>query len=114
MCCCELFLQRLGPEARDHLKFIFISIPTRSGVDQYVELRQRVEASIGRINGMYATVNNSPLHFIHGSVDFTELCALYALAEVALVTPLIDGMNLIAKEFIACQRETPAGGIELP
>ena len=48
---------------------------------------------------------NSPIHFIHGSIPFVDLCALYALADIALVTPLMDGMNLVAKEFIACQRE---------
>jgi trehalose 6-phosphate synthase/phosphatase len=109
----EIFLSRLDSEARERVKFIFVSVPTRGGVDEYRELRRQVEAKIGRINGQYATVHNSPLHFIHGSVDFAELCALYALADVALVTPLIDGMNLIAKEFIACQREElwgPAGG----
>jgi trehalose 6-phosphate synthase/phosphatase len=51
-----------------------------------------------------ATLLNSPIHFIHGSIPFVDLCALYALADIGLVTPLIDGMNL-AKEFIACQRE---------
>jgi trehalose 6-phosphate synthase/phosphatase len=48
---------------------------------------------------------NSPIHFIHGSIPFVDLCALYALADIGLVTPLIDGMNLVAKEFIACQRD---------
>src|SRR5205814_637379 len=57
--------------------------------------------------GRHATLHNSPIHFIHGSVDFTDLCALYVLAEVAMVTPLIDGMNLVAKEFVAAQRENP-------
>ena len=102
----EVFLSRLDNSGRETVKFIFVSVPTRGGVDEYRELRRQVEARIGRINGQYATVQNSPLHFIHGSVDFAELCALYVLADVALVTPLIDGMNLIAKEFIACQRES--------
>ncbi len=62
---------------------------------------------IGQLNGKYATLLNSPIHFIHGSIPFVDLCALYALADIALVTPLIDGMNLVAKEFIACQRENP-------
>jgi trehalose 6-phosphate synthase/phosphatase len=94
----------LGEEQRDRVKFVFISVPTRSGVDQYQELRQRVEHRVGRINGQYATLHNSPVHFMHRSVGFTELCALYSLADVALVTPLTDGMNLVAKEFVACQR----------
>lgn len=94
----------------DELKFIFISIPSREGVEQYRELREEVERRIGRLNGKYATLHNSPIHFIHGSVSFTELTALYALADVCLVTPLIDGMNLVAKEYVACQRDEPTPG----
>lgn len=90
---------------RDTIKFIFVSVPSREGIEEYQALREEVESRVGRLNGKYATLNNSPVHFIHGSVEFTDLCALYSLADVALVTPLIDGMNLVAKEFIACQRE---------
>ncbi len=104
----ELFLSELAPAERDRVHFLFISVPTRGGVDQYRELCETVEHRVGRINGQYATLHNSPVHFLHQSIGFTELCALYALADVALVTPLIDGMNLVAKEFIACQPDMPA------
>lgn len=104
----DRFLSGLSDAERDKLKFMFISIPTRGGVDAYRELRQRVEHSIGQLNGKYATLHNSPLHFIHGSVNFTDLCGLYALADVCLVTPLRDGMNLVAKEYVACQTEIVA------
>jgi trehalose 6-phosphate synthase/phosphatase len=104
----ELFLSRLSPEERDAVHFLFVSVPTRGGVDHYRELRATVERRVGRINGQYATLRNSPIHFLHQSVGFTELCALYALADVALVTPLVDGMNLVAKEFIACQPDVPS------
>ena len=103
----EHFLADL--ENRESIKFIFVSVPSREGVEQYQELRAEVEARIGRINGTYATLKSSPIRFIHGSVDFVDLCALYALSEVGLVTPLIDGMNLVAKEYIACQRGDDAG-----
>jgi trehalose 6-phosphate synthase/phosphatase len=99
----ERFLAGLSKDEIDKIKFLFISIPTREGVDAYRELRQRVEGRIGQLNGKFATLHNSPLHFIHGSVNFTDLCALYALADVCLVTPLRDGMNLVAKEYVACQ-----------
>ncbi len=99
----ERFLEEL--ENRDAVKFIFVSVPSREGVEEYQELRAEVEARIGRINGTYATLRSSPIRFIHGSVDFIDLCALYACSDVGLVTPLIDGMNLVAKEYIACQRE---------
>ena len=99
----EHFLEHL--EDRDSIKFIFVSVPSREEVEEYQELRAETESRVGRINGKYATLNSSPIRFIHGSVNFTDLCALYATADVGLVTPLIDGMNLVAKEYIACQRE---------
>ncbi|HYZ75344.1 MAG TPA: bifunctional alpha,alpha-trehalose-phosphate synthase (UDP-forming)/trehalose-phosphatase, partial [Chthoniobacterales bacterium] len=92
-------------EQIDNIRFIFVSVPSREGIEEYKNLLEEVESRIGQINGKYATLLNSPIHFIHGSIPFVDLCALYALADVALVTPLIDGMNLVAKEFIACQRE---------
>ena len=101
----EQFLSQLTPEGRDSIKFIFVSVPSREEVEEYQELRAETEARIGRINGTYATLSSSPIRFIHGSVDFVDLCALYATADVAMVTPLIDGMNLVAKEYIACQHE---------
>jgi len=94
-----------GADDRDAIKFIFVSVPSREEVEEYQDLRAEVEARVGRINGEYATLSSSPIRFIHGSVNFTDLCALYASADVGLVTPLIDGMNLVAKEYIACQRE---------
>ena len=92
-------------EQRDDLKFIFVSVPSREGVEEYRDLREDVESRIGRLNGKFATLHNSPIHFIHDSVEFGELCALYSVAHACMVTPLIDGMNLVAKEFLACQRE---------
>ncbi len=92
-------------ENRDDIKFIFVSVPSREGVEDYQELRADVEARVGRLNGKYATLHNSPIHFIHGSVEFADLCALYSIADAGLVTPLIDGMNLVAKEYLACQRD---------
>jgi trehalose 6-phosphate synthase/phosphatase len=89
----------------DDVKFIFVSVPSRENVEQYRILRKEVELLIGRLNGKHATLHNSPIHFVHGSVDFAELCALYVLADVGLVTPLVDGMNLVAKEYVACQRD---------
>ncbi len=89
----------------DGVVFIFVSVPSREGVEEYQELREDVESRIGRLNGKYATLNNSPIHFVHGSVEFEDLCAMYSIADVALITPLVDGMNLVAKEFLACQRD---------
>jgi trehalose 6-phosphate synthase/phosphatase len=94
-----------GSDKTDVIRFIFVSVPSREGIEEYQHLVEEVESRVGQLNGKYATLLNSPIHFIHGSIPFVDLCALYALADIALVTPLIDGMNLVAKEFIACQRE---------
>jgi trehalose 6-phosphate synthase/phosphatase len=95
------------PEMRDKIKFIFVSVPSRGGVPEYQALREEVQSRVGHINGRYTTLSNAPVHFIHGTVQFAELTALYAIADVALVTPLIDGMNLVSKEYIATQRDHP-------
>lgn len=95
----------------DPLKFIFVSVPSREGVEQYRQLRREVTARIGQLNGRHATLNNSPIHFIHGTVEFEQLCALYARADVGLVTPLIDGMNLVAKEYAAAQDRPEKTGV---
>jgi trehalose 6-phosphate synthase/phosphatase len=67
----------------------------------YVQLRRDLEEIIGRINGAYGPVNSVPIHYLYRSVSESELVALYKAADVMLVTPLRDGMNLVAKEFIA-------------
>jgi trehalose 6-phosphate synthase/phosphatase len=102
-----------NPDKANELVFIFVSVPSRGAVQEYKSLREQLEGKVGEINGRHATVENSPIHFIHNPVGFTELCALYALADVALVTPLVDGMNLVAKEYVACQDSESAGVLVL-
>jgi len=99
----ERFLSQT--DQRDDIVFIFINVPSRKSVLEYQQLLEELQGKVGSINGKYATIQNIPVHFIHKSVDFSGLCALYSLADVAMVTPLIDGMNLVAKEYLACQRE---------
>jgi len=107
----EAFLA--GTADRDNIVFLFVSVPTRGEVKEYQMLRESIEREVGRINGLYASVQNSPIHFIHQSIPFTELCALYAIADVGLVTPLVDGMNLVAKEYLACQDDADPGVLVL-
>jgi trehalose 6-phosphate synthase/phosphatase len=102
----EKFLEASDESTRDAIVFIFIAVPSRIEVKEYNRLVREVERRTSQINGKYATLTNIPVHFINKSVgSFSELCALYSLADVALVTPLIDGMNLVAKEYIACQQQ---------
>lgn len=106
----DSFLARSDATEREQIKFVFVSVPSREGVEEYRELRKNVETRVGRINGKYATLHNSPVHFVHGSIEFPQLAALYARADVGMVTPLIDGMNLVAKEYVACQPADRPGG----
>lgn len=104
----ETFLEN-HPEHREDVVFIIIAVPSREDVGEYQQLKENIELAVSRINGKYATISNIPVHFINRGVAFSELCALYRLADVAMVTPLIDGMNLVAKEYLACQEENGTG-----
>ena len=107
----ERFLEQ--QDGVEDLVFVLVNVPSRGEVREYQELRDLVEREVGRINGRFATTRNSPIHFIHHSVPFNELCALYSLADVCLVTPLVDGMNLVAKEYVACQSDQHPGVLVL-
>jgi len=96
----ELFLQE-NPEYLEKVILIMVAVPSRIRVKQYQQLKQQVDKLIGKINGKYATVTWSPIRYFFRSIPFSELIALYYIADVGLVTPLKDGMNLVAKEFIA-------------
>lgn len=86
-----------------------IAVPSRTDVREYQDLKLEMDQLIGRINGRFTTPNWSPIRYIYGCVSQDELAAFYRDAAVALVTPLRDGMNLVAKEFVACQINTPPG-----
>jgi trehalose 6-phosphate synthase/phosphatase len=96
----DRLLQR-HPELRDTVRYIQVAVPSRSSVDAYRQFRREIEERVGRINGAHATLKTLPVHYIHQSVSPTDLVALYQAADVMLVTPLRDGMNLVAKEFAA-------------
>jgi len=91
------------PEWRNQVSFVQVSVPTRSDVPEYGELRGRVESLVGRINGTYGEADWVPVRYLYRSYDQDTLAHLYRSAAVGLVTPLRDGMNLVAKEFVAAQ-----------
>ncbi|MEM7273385.1 MAG: trehalose-6-phosphate synthase [Actinomycetota bacterium] len=84
-------------------EFVQVAVPSREGVPAYQTLRETIEGAVGRINGEYARPGWSPVHYLHRSLPLEELVAYYVLADVMLVTPLRDGMNLVAKEYVACR-----------
>ena len=93
------------PDLRDTVRYIQVAVPSRQGVDSYRAFRRQVNEAVGRINGACATLSSTPVHYLHRSVSQRELVALYGAADVMLVTPLRDGMNLVAKEFIASRAD---------
>jgi len=102
----DLFLSK-NPQYRGAVTLIMVAVPTRTGVEDYRELRNRLEQLVGRVNGEYGTMGYIPVWYLYRSLPFAELTALYNVSDVALITPLRDGMNLIAKEFIAAKADKP-------
>ena len=100
----ETFLEE-HPEWIGKVVLIQIAVPSRQDVEEYQNLRATVNEAVGRINGRFGTVESMPIHLLHRSVDFNELCALYAVSDACLVTSTRDGMNLVSYEYIACQQE---------
>jgi trehalose 6-phosphate synthase/phosphatase len=102
----ERFLE-LFPEHREKVVFIQLAVPSRDQVAAYQELKRSIDEHVGRVNGRFGTSTWTPIRYLYRSVSPERLSALYRDADVALVTPLRDGMNLVAKEFVACQVDDP-------
>ncbi len=90
------------PELRGNVSLIQVVIPSRTHVPDYRDLKSEIDGLIGRINGRFSSQGWVPIYYIYRSLDRISLLALYRACEIGLVTPLRDGMNLIAKEFCAC------------
>lgn len=95
------------PELKEKVTFLQVAVPSRTDVKEYQELKEELDQLIGRINGQFSTPNWSPIRYIYGCVSQDQLAAFYRDSSVAVVTPLRDGMNLVAKEFVACQTGDP-------
>jgi trehalose 6-phosphate synthase/phosphatase len=93
------------PEWRERIRFLQIAVPSREGVRAYRQVREEVESLVGRINGMYAVPTWAPIHYVHRGVPRSLLVGLYRAADVMVVTPVRDGMNLVAKEFVATRTD---------
>jgi trehalose 6-phosphate synthase/phosphatase len=96
----DYFLQKY-PKYKEKLTLILIASPSRTPVPQYRQLKRHVDEHIGKINGKHGTIGWIPIWYLYRSLNFDELVAVYSISDIALVTALRDGMNLIAKEFIA-------------
>jgi trehalose 6-phosphate synthase len=108
----QAFLERY-PEFRREVAYMQIAAPTRSGVTAYTEIRRELERLAGHINGRFAEVDWVPLRYLNRAVERGALMAMFRLARVGLVTPLRDGMNLVAKEYVAAQDPADPGVLVL-
>jgi trehalose 6-phosphate synthase/phosphatase len=98
-------LLQTHPELCEKVRLVQVAVPSRTGVEAYQEFRALVDGLVGRINGDFGTSRWVPVHYIYRSLSERELVALYRAADVLLVTPLRDGMNLVAKEFVASRTD---------
>jgi trehalose 6-phosphate synthase/phosphatase len=96
----QQFLEKY-PEWREKVVFIMNVIPSRDFIQTYVDRKRQIEEKVSTINGRYSTLNWQPVIYRYNHLSFEELCALYEAADIALITPLRDGMNLVAKEYVA-------------
>jgi trehalose 6-phosphate synthase/phosphatase len=97
------FFLRKYPQYREQVSLILLTVPSRVEVGQYQSLKSEIEELVGSINGECATLNWNPIIYFYRSLPFENLIELYSSADIALLTPLRDGMNLVAKEFIAAK-----------
>lgn len=93
------------PELRGTITLVQVVVPSRAEVPEYETLKREIERLVGEINGRFTEVGWTPIHYIYRSLSRVELLAYYRTCEIALITPLKDGMNLVAKEFCACSIE---------
>lgn len=94
-----------NPEWRGKVTLVMVVVPSRIGIADYEGMKKQIEELVGRINGKFAIIGWNPIIYQYRALTFEALVALYAMSHVALVTPLRDGMNLVAKEYVASRRD---------
>lgn len=100
----EYFLERY-PEYKERVRLIMLAVPSREEVPQYQLLKKEIDELVGRVNGKFATVNWTPIWYFYRSMPFENLIDLYTTSDIALITPTRDGMNLVAKEYLATRTD---------
>ncbi|KAL4900098.1 hypothetical protein BDW74DRAFT_103578 [Aspergillus multicolor] len=93
------------PDFARKVTLIQVAIPSREDVKEYQDLERELSMLVGKINGEHSTPDGSPIIYLHHSVPFTDLTALYRIADICLITSRRDGMNLVAAEYVACQKD---------
>jgi trehalose 6-phosphate synthase/phosphatase len=100
----EHFLE-LYPQWKEKVVFILVVVPSRQIIKKYGERRKMIEEQVGSINGRFSSLKWQPIIYRYNHLQFVELCALYQGSDLGLITPLRDGMNLVAKEYVACRQQ---------
>ncbi|SDX84474.1 trehalose 6-phosphate synthase/phosphatase [Acetomicrobium thermoterrenum DSM 13490] len=100
----KLFLAN-NPQWHGKVTLLLVVVPSRIGVDRYQAIKTKIDQMVGNINGAYSTLNWVPINYKYGHVPFHQLVALYSVSDVALITPLRDGMNLVSKEYVASRKD---------
>jgi len=100
----ERFLDK-HPEWRNMVVFILVIVPSRQIISKYNERKKLIEERVGRINGKYSSLEWQPIIYRYSNLSFEDLSALYQVADIGLITPIRDGMNLVAKEYVASQHD---------
>jgi trehalose-6-phosphate synthase len=106
----ERLLER-HPELSGTVTLLNIITPAAAGMEIYDELREQLDRTVGRINGRFSTLNWVPVRYFYRSLPFEEVLAHYAACDIAWITPLRDGLNLVAKEYVACRKATGRPGV---
>ncbi|MBN2821791.1 MAG: bifunctional alpha,alpha-trehalose-phosphate synthase (UDP-forming)/trehalose-phosphatase [Coriobacteriia bacterium] len=101
------------PEWHRKVGLTMVAVPSRTDVEHYQLLKREVDELVGRVNGRYGTMDWTPVRYLYRSLPFNELVAMYKEADVMLVTPLRDGMNLVAKEYVATKDHSGTGVLVL-
>ena len=100
----ELFLRRF-PQHHGKIVFNLVVIPSRDNIFRYAERKRMIDEFIGNLNSKVGSISWQPVIYRYTHLEFDELCALYSGCDIALITPLRDGMNLVSKEFVACRKQ---------
>ena len=98
-----------NPQYQGKVTLVMIVVPSRANVSQYKDLKEEIDNLVGKINGKYSSFDWAPIHYFYRSLDFSELTTLYQESDIALITPLRDGMNLVAKEYVASKEKSKKG-----
>ncbi|MFH1962603.1 MAG: bifunctional alpha,alpha-trehalose-phosphate synthase (UDP-forming)/trehalose-phosphatase [bacterium] len=100
----ELFLEK-NPMWHKKVTMLLIVVPSRIGVESYARMKNKIDEIVGKINGRFGDIKWTPIQYQYKNLPFEQLAALYSVSDIALITPLRDGMNLIAKEYVSTKRD---------